>query len=120
MIEWLHDLNGDGETYHTDLPPYLVYVYAAVSAVLVLVAGSASGLTLALLSISQVDLEVRGSVVKRPPDVSCTTPVTWHGSPAPHPAGAQAQWQRPGEALRSAHHAGEFSAAAGLPFTGAP
>jgi hypothetical protein len=63
-VEWLRDLAPPNR--HDEMPPWLAWTYAVVSGCLVLVAGLASGLTLALMSMSEVDMEVGRQLVWRP------------------------------------------------------
>eukprot|EP00878_Enallax_costatus_P027684 GHUV01029827.1.p1 GENE.GHUV01029827.1~~GHUV01029827.1.p1 ORF type:complete len:584 (+),score=81.51 GHUV01029827.1:159-1910(+) len=60
MIEWLQHLDLGVVMSHgsEDLPEWLFWTYAGISAALVMMAGLMSGLTLGLMSLDEIDLEV--------------------------------------------------------------
>lgn len=60
LVSGLGEEPGAGEE---PLPPLLWYFYAGMACFLVVMAGMASGLTLALMGISERDLEVRGQAL---------------------------------------------------------
>lgn len=61
MIEWLQfvDLEVAKENAEEPMPEWLFWTYAGISAALVAMAGLMSGLTLGLMSLDEIDLEVR-------------------------------------------------------------
>jgi hypothetical protein len=75
------------------LPPLLFYGYIGVSVLLILLAGLMSGLTLALMSLDELDIEVRlrarapvcvraclggcGCVAAKPAVAACEAPDAW-------------------------------------------
>lgn len=60
-IEWLQhiDLNAANKHHEEPLQPWLFYTYIGISMALVTMAGLMSGLTLGLMSLDELDLEVR-------------------------------------------------------------
>lgn len=57
-LEWLQPVAAAGTSNKEDLPPWLFWTYLGVSIGLVTMAGLASGLTLGLMSLDELDLEV--------------------------------------------------------------
>lgn len=59
-LEWLQPLQSDPSGANKeDVSPFLFWVYLGVSIALVTMAGLMSGLTLGLMSLDELDLEVR-------------------------------------------------------------
>lgn len=61
MIEWLQYIDLEVAKKHVEepMPEWLFWTYAGISAALVTMAGLMSGLTLGLMSLDEIDLEVR-------------------------------------------------------------